>query len=85
MSLRLVYFIPKLVVLVILDQEKIVFVIFFCTENVVHRRSRNTVFALLKLKNSPVVENPLSQNIVEMSQLFALLFAPLFGSSQRKS
>ena len=29
MSLRLVYFIPKLVVLVILDQEKIVFVIFF--------------------------------------------------------
>ena len=28
MSLRLVYFIPKLVVLVILDQEKIVFVIF---------------------------------------------------------
>ena len=85
MSLRLVYFIPKLVVLVILDQEKIVFVIFFCTENVVHRRSRNTVFVLLKLKNSPVVENPLSQNIVEMSQFFALLFAPLFGSSQRKS
>ena len=29
MSLRLVYFIPKLVVLVILDQEKTVFVIFF--------------------------------------------------------
>ena len=84
MSLRLVYFIPKLVVLVILDQEKIVFVI-FCTENVVHRLSRNTVFVLLKFKNSPVVENPLSQNIVEMSQLFALLFAPFFGSSQRKS
>ena len=58
---------------------------FFCTENVVHRRSRSTVFALLKLKNSPGVENPLNQNTVEMSQLFALLFAPFFGSSQRKS
>ena len=59
MSLRLVYFIQKLFTLVILDQEKVVFVIFFfCTQNVVRRRSRYTIFALLKLKNSPVVEKP---------------------------
>ena len=45
-----------------------------------HKRSRDTVFALLKLKNSLGVENPLNQNTVEMSQLFALLFAPFLAA-----
>ena len=67
------------------DQETVVFVFFFCTQNVVRRRLHNklTVFehCRLKLKNSPVEENPLNQSFAEMLQLFALLF----GSSQRKS